>query len=376
MTQNFNRRGFLTKGALLTGGVAAAAATTLAAPAIAQENPEVRWRCTSGFPNSLDTIYGGAEVLAKAVSDMTAGKFQIQVFQAGEIVPQPQAIDAVQANTVEMAHTAGYYYVGKDPTFAIGTAIPFGMNQRQQFAWLYHGGGNELYNEFLSQFGIFAMPGGGSGTQMGGWYRGEINSVADLQGLRMRIAGLNGQVLAKLGASPQAIPGAEIYPALERGAIDAVEWVGPYDDDRLGFHQITKNYYYPAFWEGGPTWHFFFNQAAFDGLPEHYKAALDTAAKAASINMVALYDVKNTAAIRDLVANHGVILRPLPQDVLDAAYTASNELYDELTMTNANWAKIYPQWKTFRDQIYEWFRVAEDTFDNYVYTKQANQPPA
>jgi TRAP-type mannitol/chloroaromatic compound transport system substrate-binding protein len=370
MTQDVSRRGFLGKSALLTGGVAAAAATTLAAPAIAQENPTINWRCTSGFPGSLDTIFGGAQVMAKHISDITGGKFTIQVFQAGEIVPTAQAIDAVQNNTVEMAHTAGYYYVGKDPTFALLTAVPFGMNQRQQFAWLYHGGGNELIDEFISPLGIVAKPGGGSGAQMGGWYRKPINSLADIQGLKMRIAGLAGQVMAKLGAVPQQLPGGEIYPALERGTIDAAEWVGPYDDEKLGFYQVAPYYAYPAFWEGGPTWHYFFNKAQFDALPAHYQAALNTACQAASMNMVALYDVKNTSAIRSLVGK-GVTLQPLPKDVMDAAYTAANALYAEISSTNAAFKKIYDPWKTFRDQSYEWFRVAEYNYDSYVYAAQA-----
>jgi TRAP-type mannitol/chloroaromatic compound transport system substrate-binding protein len=363
-----DRRSFLKSAGLAAGG--AVAAVPLAAPAIAQELPNVRWRLTSGFPNNLDTIYGGAEVLAEAVSALTDGKFQIQVFQAGEIVPGPQALDAVQANTVEAAHTVSYYFVGKDPTFAIGASIPFGLNARQQNAWLYHGGGNELLNTFYANYGVTAMPGGNTGVQMGGWFRNEINSLADLQGLKMRIAGLAGAVVERLGVVPQQLPGGDIYPALERGTIDATEWVGPYDDEKLGFYQIAPFYYYPAFWEGGPTVHFFFNTSAYEALPDAYKAALDTAAKAVNVNMLALYDVKNTTAIRSLVGR-GVQLRPLPQEILDAAYTATFEYYSELSASNENWRTIYEPWKAFRDQAYEWFRVAEYTYDSYVYAQQA-----
>ena len=371
MTTNFNRRGFLGKGAA-AGTLAAAAATTLAAPAIAQELPSLRWRLTSGFPNSLDTIYGGAEVMAKALSDMTGGKFQVQVFQAGELVPQPQAIDAVKANTVEMAHTAGYYYVGKDPTFAIGAAIPFGLNSRQQNAWLYQGGGTDAYNEFLSAYGVVGIPGGNTGVQMGGWFRKEINSVADLQGVKMRIAGVAGEVMARLGAVPQQLAGGDIYPALERGTIDAAEWVGPYDDEKLGFNQIAPYYYYPAFWEGGLTIHFFINTQQYNSLPAEYKAALDAACKAANINMQALYDVKNATAIRSLVGK-SVQLRPLPRDIMDAAYKATFQLYDEYSEKYPAWKKIYPQWKQFRESTYDWFRVAEYNYDSYMYAAQAKE---
>ena len=368
MKEPINRRNFLTKGAAI--GAAAATSGALATPAIAADLPNIRWRLTSGFPNNLDTIYGGGVYMANLVNKMTDGKFQIQVFQAGEIVPGPQAIDAVQANTVEMAHTCGYYFTGKDPTFALGTAIPFGLNTRLQNAWLYHGGGDALYNEFLSNYGIVGLVGGNTAAQMGGWYRKEVKSLEDLKGLKMRIAGVAGQVMSRLGVVPQQLPGGDIYPALERGTIDAAEWVGPYDDEKLGFYQIAPYYYYPAFWEGGAAVHFFINKAQYEGLPEAYKVALNAAAQATTQNMIALYDVKNTAAIRSLVSK-GVKLAPLPRDVMDAAYKVSFELYDEYSAKHPAWAKIYPSWKKFRGEAFEWFRVAEYTYDSYVYAMQA-----
>ncbi len=234
------RRNFL---AASGAGLAAAA---VAAPAVAQSAPEVKWRLTSSFPKSLDTIYGGAETISKQVAELTDNKFQIQVFAAGEIVPGLQALDAVSNNTVEMCHTCSYYYVGKDPTFAIGTAVPFGLNARQMNAWLFQGGGNELFNEFYKKFNVYGIPAGNTGAQMGGWFRKEIKTVADLQGLKMRIAGITGQVLAKLGVVPQQVAGGDIYPALEKGTIDAAEWVGPYDDEKLGFNKVAPFYYYPA----------------------------------------------------------------------------------------------------------------------------------
>ncbi|MDP9840668.1 TRAP-type mannitol/chloroaromatic compound transport system substrate-binding protein [Neorhizobium huautlense] len=369
MTDRINRRNFLTKGAI--GGAATVAGAALAAPAVAQELPTIKWRLTSGFPNNLDTIYGGAVVMSQALSKITGGKFEIQVFQAGEIVPGPQAIDAVKANTVEIAHTCGYYFTGKDPTFAIGSTIPFGLNGRQQNAWLYHGGGNEAYNEFLADYGVIGVPGGATGAQMGGWFRKEIKGLADLKGVKMRIAGVAGEVMSRLGVVPQQLPGGDIYPALERGTIDAAEWIGPYDDERLGFYQIAPNYYYPAYWEGGLTIHFFINKAQYEGLPDAYKAALDAACKAANINMQALYDVKNTTAIRSLVGK-GVKLRPLPRDVMDAAYKTTFELYAEYSAKHPAWAKIYPGWKKFRDESFEWFRVAEYSYDSYMYAAQAS----
>ncbi|TSD85372.1 ABC transporter substrate-binding protein [Mycobacterium sp. KBS0706] len=354
---------------IATAGVGLAAAP-LAAPAIAQDKPEIKWRLASSFPKSLDTIYGGADVLSKTLSDLTDGKFQIQVFPSGELVPGLQALDAAQNGTVEAAHTVAYYYVGKDPTFAIGSSIPFGLNARQQNAWLYHGGGNDLLNTFFANYGVVGFPGGNTGTQMGGWFRSEVKSLADLKGLKMRIAGLAGRVVEKIGVVPQQIAGGDIYPALERGTIDATEWVGPYDDEKLGFYQVAKFYYYPAFWEGGPTVHFLFNKEKYEGLPDSYKKALAVATEIANFNMLALYDVKNIAAIRSLVGK-GVQLRPLPRDVLDAAYVESFKLYDELSASNANWKAIYEPWKKFRGEAYQWFRVAEYTYDSYVYAQQA-----
>jgi TRAP-type mannitol/chloroaromatic compound transport system substrate-binding protein len=348
-------------------GVAAGA---IAKPAIAQSMPEVKWRMTSAFPKSLDTIYGAAETFSKSVSEATDGKFQVQPFAAGEIVGTFQAADAVGAGTVEMAHTAPYYYVGKDPTFAFGTAVPFGLNSRQGTAWIYHGGGMDLMNEFYAKHNIHALLGGNTGAQMGGWFRKEIKTVQDLQGLKMRIGGFAGQVMQKLGLVPQQIAGGDIYPALERGTIDAAEWVGPYDDEKLGFNKVAPYYYYPGFWEGGPMLMFFINKAKWDELPKSYKAIATAAAGLANGDMQAKYDAKNPAALRRLVGG-GAQLRPFPQDLLEACYKASNELYDETAAKNADFKKIYEAYRSFRGEQYLWWQVAEYTFDNFMIRARA-----
>jgi TRAP-type mannitol/chloroaromatic compound transport system substrate-binding protein len=342
----------------------------VAKPAIAQSSPEVRWRLTSAFPKSLDTIFGGAETFSKYVSEATDGKFQVQPFAAGEIVGTFQAVDAVGTGTVEMAHTASYYYIGKDPTFALGTAVPFGLNSRQMNAWLYQGGGNELLNEFYAKHNMYGLPGGNTGAQMGGWFRKEIKTVADLQGLKMRIGGFAGQVLQKLGLVPQQIAGGDIYPALERGTIDAAEWVGPYDDEKLGFNKVAPYYYYPGFWEGGPTLHLFVNLQKWNELPKQYKAAATAAAGYANIEMQAKYDAKNPAALRRLVSAN-TQLRPFPQEVLEACYKASTELQEELATKNPDWKKVYESYKNFRNEEYLWFQVAEYTFDNFMIRARA-----
>ena len=287
------RRNFLQVAA---GGGAAAA---LAAPAIAQSQPKLSWRLTSGFPASLDTLYGTAVTFANHVSEMTDGNFEIEIFASGQIVATPQAAEAVETGTVEMAHTPVYYYLGRDPAFALGTAIPYGLNARQMNAWLYQGGGSEMLNAFFAKYKLYGLPGGNTGVQMGGWWRNEIGSVADLKGVKMRIAGLGGMVMEKLGVVPQQIPGSDVYPALERGTIDAAEWVGPYDDEKLGLYRIAPYYYYPAFWEGGPTVHFLVNLDRWNALPAAYKAAITNAAAYANIDMLAKYDARNPVALQD-----------------------------------------------------------------------------
>jgi TRAP-type mannitol/chloroaromatic compound transport system substrate-binding protein len=353
------RRDFITSAGL---GVAGAA---VAAPAIAQSMPEIKWRMTSSFPKSLDTIYGASEVFAKAVAEATDNKFQIQVFAAGEIVPALQAADAVSNGTVEMCHTASYYYIGKDPTFAFGTAVPFGLNSRMQTAWLQSGGGGELMNEFYKKYNIIAFLAGNTGCQMGGWFRKEIKEPGDFQGLKMRIGGFAGQVLTKLGLVPQQLGAPDIYPALEKGTIDAAEWVGPYDDQKLGFNKVAKYYYYPGWWEGGPALHNFVNIDKWNSLPPAYKSLIKTASSLANETMQARYDALNPGALKQLIAA-GTELRPFGQTTLEACLKASNEVYTETSAKNADFKKIYQSMAAFRGDQYLWWQVAEFSFDNFM----------
>ncbi|MBI1775473.1 MAG: TRAP transporter substrate-binding protein [Proteobacteria bacterium] len=361
------RRKFLT-----TAGLGVAAAGTLAAPAIAQTQPEIKWRMAASWPKSLDTIFGGAEYLAKIVAEATDNKFQIRVFAGGEIVPALQVLDAVQNATVEMGHTASYYYVGKDPTFVFDCTVPFGLNARQQNAWMRHGGGTELLREFYKDYNIYNIPAGQTGAQMGGWFRKELKTVEDLKGLKMRMGGWAGSVIAKLGMVPQVIGGGDIYPALEKGTIDAAEWVGPYDDEKLGFYKVAKNYYYPGWWEGNAQLSAYINIAAWESLPKTYQAILTAACAEAYNWTVAKYDTQNPAALRRLVAN-GVQVRPFPREIMEASYKAAYELYDEEIKKNPKFKKVFDSWRPFRDEEHLWFRVAEQTFDNFMYTKAAQR---
>jgi TRAP-type mannitol/chloroaromatic compound transport system substrate-binding protein len=351
--------------AFLTSAAVGAAATGLAAPAIAQGNPSVSWRLTSGFPKSLDTIYGAAETFARVVSDMTDGAFQIQAFPAGEIVPMPEAADAVGSGTVEMTHTASYYYWGKDATFALGTAIPFGLNARAINAWNYDGGGIDMMNAFYAKQNLIGFPGGNTGVQMGGWWRKEIGSLADLQGVKMRIGGMGGKIMEALGVVPQQIPGGDIYPSLERGTIDAAEWVGPYDDEKLGLNKIAPYYYYPGFWEGGAMLHFLINLGKWNELTPAYQNILRNAAAFANTEMLAKYDARNPTALRSLIAG-GAQLRPFPDDVMTAGFEAANKFYAELSATNADFKTIYDSQAAFRNESNLWAQVAEFTFDNFM----------
>jgi TRAP-type mannitol/chloroaromatic compound transport system substrate-binding protein len=354
------RRSFLKKAA------AGLAVGSVAAPAVAQTAamPTVSWRMASSFPKSLDTLFGSADELVKRVAAATDNKFQIRLFAGGEIVPGLQVLDAAQNGTVECGHTANYYYIGKNPAFAFDTAMGFGMNARQQNAWMYYGGGRELMNEFFKTYSVHAIPAGNTGAQMGGWYRKEIKTVADLKGLKMRIGGLAGQIIAKLGAVPTQIAGGEIYQALERGTIDAAEWVGPYDDEKLGFNKVAKFYYYPGWWEGGPQLSVIVNMAKWNELPKYYQEVLEAACAEQNAKMVAKYDAKNPEALKRLVAG-GAQLRPFPPAVMDACQKAALQLYEELSAKSPEFKKIYEPWKKFRDDQYLWWRVAENTFDAF-----------
>ena len=345
--------------------VAAAAASSIAAPAIAQSQPTITWRLQSTYPTSLDTIYGACTTLSKMVAEATDNRFRLQVFAAGEIIPPLAIVDGVQAGTVEMGQTGSYFYIGKDPAFAFGTGIPFGPNTRQQNAWFYQGGGNDLLNEFYAGYKLYHLPSGGTGTQMAGWFRKEIKSKADLSGLKMRIGGLAGNLLQKLGIVPTQIAPGDIYTSLERGVLDAAEFVGPFDDERLGLVKIAPYYYYPGFWEGAASLSFFVNLDKWNELPPAYRSLLKTAAMAASTEMTAKYDTLNPVALRRLIGA-GAQLKALPQDLLQEAYKVSTELYQELSAKSPAFKKILDHQMAFRDAGYPWWQISDYTYDTLM----------
>jgi TRAP-type mannitol/chloroaromatic compound transport system substrate-binding protein len=365
------RRDFL--GSALIGGVGLAACGGPSEPTpgldgspAVHTGKKIRWRLASSFPRSLDTLWGAAEVMAEAVKTMTDGQFDIRCYPAGELVPGLQVLDATQQGTVQIGQSASYYYIGKNPALAFDTCVPFGLTARQQTAWLMEAGGLELIWELLGDFGVISFPGGNTGVQMGGWFVPEVNSVEDLKGLKMRIPGAGGTVMEALGVATQTIAGGEIYPALERGAIDATDWVGPYDDEKLGFHKVAKNYYYPGWWEPGPSLSFYINKVAWDGLSAEYQAILKLACQQSGVVMQARYDAQNPAALKRIIAS-GVTTRPFSPDLMAAASEASEQMLVDQAAKAADYRKVLEHWRVFRDQSFEWFGLAEKAYGNFQF---------
>ncbi|HET7776598.1 MAG TPA: TRAP transporter substrate-binding protein [Azospira sp.] len=349
-------------------GAGASAALGSASALAADGQPLVRWRLASSYPKSLDTLYGASEVLAARVAALTEGRFQIRPFAAGEIVPGLQALDAVQQGTVECGHTLGSFYVGKNRAFAFDAVLPFGLTTRQQTAWMTFGGGLALLRELYREYGVINFPGGNTGAQMGGWFRKELHGLADLKGLKMRIPGLGGEIMARLGAVPQTIPGGDVYPALEKGAIDAAEWSGPYDDEKLGFYKVARYYYHPGWWEPSAQLSFIVNAREWEKLPKVYQQAFEVAAAEAHLLTTAEYDAKNPPALSRLLAQ-GVKLRRFPDDVMKAAYKAAFAFYAEEGERNPLFKKIYGDWLRFRSQQQAWFSIGETGIENFMYTQ-------
>jgi TRAP-type mannitol/chloroaromatic compound transport system substrate-binding protein len=373
--ESVDRREFLKKAAVGAAGVGTLAACgTEAGPGVASaeaavQGPEVSWRLATSFPPSLDILHGAAERLSARVAALTGGRFQIRVYAANEIVPALQVMDAVQQGTVQAGFTAGYYYIGKSAALAFDSTVPFGFTARQQNAWLHFGGGLDLISEVYSDFGIVPLPCGNTGAQMGGWFRRPVGSLSDLQGLRMRIPGIGGEIMSRLGTSVQVLGGPEIYPALERGAIDATEWVGPYDDEKLGFHQIAPNYYLPGWWEPGLTGILQISRAAWDRLPPAYQELLRTTAKEANGDMLSRYDAENPLALQRLVNDHGVQLRAFSDEILRAAWRESNAYLEEQATRDATFRRVYDSWKAFRERVFPYFAGNEQHYARFAFAQ-------
>lgn len=350
---------------IIKNAATGAAAAVLSAPAIAQEKPSIRWRMAATFPKSLDTCYGSTAEMCKRISELTDGKFNITLHPPGELVPSMEVMKAVSNGSLECAQAVSTFYFGLNPAFMFDTGLAFGMTPRQHMAWMLYGGGQELIRDLYGKYDCHPIPIGNFGVQMGGWFRKEIKSLADLKGLKMRIGGFGGMVMNRMGVTTQQLAGGEIYQAMEKGTIDAAEFVGPYDDEKLGLNKVAKYYYSPGWWEGSAQMTGLFNTKAWASIPRSYQIAVEVAAHEAYTSMLARYDAKNPTAIRSLIAK-GTQLRWFPKDVMDAAYKNASELFDELSAKNDDFKKIYVHWKKFREEQNSWYRVADYYLDSYT----------
>jgi TRAP-type mannitol/chloroaromatic compound transport system substrate-binding protein len=356
-------------------GATAASAAALTLPAAAQTGTTVTWQLASSFPKTLDTIFGGATRVAERVAQLTDGKFQIKVAAAGEMMAPFAVLDATSKGDIQLCHTASYYFIDKNSAFAFDSALPFGMQQRQHNAWYYQGGGQALIRDLMKGYNLINFIGGATGTQMGGWYRKAINQLDDLKGLKMRIPGLSGRIISRLGVEPVPLPGGEIVKALGEGKIDAAEWVGPYDDERLGLHKATSYYYYPGWWEPNVSLSFLVNIAAWNALPPAYKAAFEVACNEAHVLMMSQYDQRNPDAMNRLV-RQGVVFLPFPLAVMLAARDAAQAVYAEEENTNPAFRRIYSSWRDSLDDQNLWFKLAEGTYSNFVQSQRTRKDTA
>lgn len=369
MNKPVDRRRFVRNatGVAATTAIAACGGAATTGPAVTTQ-PTVRWRLASSYPRSLDTLYGINDYVADRIEQISEGRFTIRAYPAGEIVPPFQVLDAVQQGTVQVGHTASYYFTGKNPALAFDAGVPFGLSARQQHAWLYEGGGLDLMHELFADFNIISFPAGSTGVQMGGWFRDELAGLDSLGGLKMRIPGLGGEVMSRLGVAVQVLAAGEIYQALERGAIDATEWVGPADDEKLGFNKVANYYYYPGWWEPGPTLSYYVNRDAWDGLPSAYREMVRSVTIEAAMIMSARYDAVNPPALQRLIGA-GVQLRPFHQEIMAAAHRTSFELYEEQAAADPGYRKVYEAWKKFRTESNAWFATAEQEYAQFAFAQ-------
>ncbi|MEB3231968.1 MAG: ABC transporter substrate-binding protein [Leptolyngbyaceae bacterium] len=336
---------------------------------ISTELPSIRWRMATSWPKTLNIVFGNVDFLCRRVGELTDGQFIITPYAANEIVPSLEVMDAVSAGTAECGHTASYYYINKHPALAFGTTVPFGLNAHQQLAWLLSGEGLNAIQTIYSEFNIINFPAGSTGAQMGGWFKQEIASVDELNGLKMRIPGLGGEVMKRLGVDVQTLAGGEIFVELEKGNIDAAEWVGPYEDERLGLNRVADFYYYPGWWEPGTTYDLQVNLEQWNQLPLEYQKALQIASLECHGLMLAEYDTANGDALQRLRLG-GTKLVAFSPEILQAAQRLAFELYEETALQDATFRRIYEQWRDFRTGIYHWNQINELYFNQFVMTAQ------
>lgn len=334
----------------------------------AVSEPVVKWQLAASWPESLDLLFGGAQFLCDRVATITNGQFQITPSPANVLAPALEVIDAVMAGTVECGHTGSHYGFNKSPALAFMSGLPFGLNTQQQNAWLYRGDGLTSLEGIYRELGLVHFPVANTGAQMGGWFTAPVNTLEDLQGLRMRIVGMGGQVMERLGATVQRLGADDIVPALASGQIDAAEWIGPYDDKRLGLHKVASYYYYPGWWTPSEAIDLMINRQAWDALPRRFQVALKLAAAEANLTVMNRYTVANARALRTLL-DQGVQLQSFDSELLAIAQQTAFDLYAEIAANDSAFARIYTQWQGFRDRVVQWNSINELSFAATVFAQ-------
>lgn len=368
------RRNLLTQSAL--GLVSAATLGSCHSQAQEESQPTtpatsssiVQWKMATSWPKSLQILFDSAELFCQQVSKMTNGNFVITPYPAGELAGGLDVLSAVQEGTVACGHTASYYYLNQSNALAFGTTLPFGLNAAQQNAWLYYGGGLDAMQSIYADFGIINFPGGNTGGQMGGWFKREVQTVKDFDGLKMRVPGLGGKILERLGVTISSLSGDQIFEALEAGNIDAAEWKNPHADETLGLNRVAPYYYYPGWWEPGTSYEFQVNLTEWHKLPTEYREIFKAAAADVNSKMLAQFNAVNGDVLNRLVLG-GTGLLPFSKEILEASYKAAFELYEEIASTDTRFNEIYQPWKAFRSDIYQWNRVNELSFADFVMNK-------
>ncbi len=356
------RREFLKKAGV---GAAAVAATAVSAPAVIAQK-KYQWKMVTTWPPKLPVLQDGCERLARRIGEMSDGRIKIQVFAAGELVPALESFQAVSDGTVEVGSGASYYWAGKEPATQWFAAVPFGMNAQGLSAWFHGGDGLTLWEECYAPFNLVPRPGGSTGVQMGGWFNKKINTIDDYKGLKMRIPGLGGKVVAKAGGTVVLLPGGEIFTSLERGVIDATEWVGPLHDLRMGFWEAAKYYYYPGWHEPGTYLEYFFNKKAYESLPKDLQHLVDAACQETEHWVLAQFDAQNGAALQDLITKHNVQLIQFPPEVLNALRKLSNEVVAEEAAKTPMAKKVNESFTKFSKAVGTWGTISEKAYYNVI----------
>lgn len=367
------RRDFLGKatlGTLAAGAVlggcnkteSTVANTTNAAATQATE--VIKWKMVTTWPKNFPGLGTGANKLAETINTLSAGRMEVKVYGAGELVPALEIFDTVSRGTAQMGHGAAYYWKGKNEVFQFFSTVPFGLTAQEMNGWLYSGGGLALWQKAYAKHNIIPMPAGNMGIQMGGWFNKEINSLDDLNGLKMRIPGLGGEVFKRAGGTPVNLPGGELFTAMQSGTIDAVEWVGPYNDLAFGFYKVAKFYYYPGWHEPGTTLEAMINKQAFEALPNDLQAIVKTACEVANHEMLAEYTSRNNDALQTLVNKHNVQVRRFPDDVLEKLRGLSDQVVKELAQQDAFATEVYESFSRYRNKAANWSEYSERAYLN------------